>query len=100
MLKLRINKGDWSGKEIDITINERTKSFKLNGYTFTLKESFETSRVTDLKSYDIMSSGWNAPIGQVWKWDDEKTWAAGDWSIQRDHENMYIAAAQYLCNVI
>lgn len=91
-----INKGDWSGDEVTITIDVADRSFELMGYTFRLDVA------TEFDGYVIASDEFHADLGIVWLFEGSFT-AMQDFecpNVQRSSTDLFTAAVQYLCNVV
>jgi hypothetical protein len=111
MEQIKINKGDWSGEETALTYDKATGEFTLGhleGYRFRLVLTDDVTDDSDplfnFKSYEIKGDAWpeDHVLGTVYKFDKDARWVAQNAAdtIDRDHENRFVAAAQLLCNII
>jgi hypothetical protein len=94
-MRIKLNKENWSGEEITINVNRKTRSWKQFGYTFTLKPASNAK-------YEIWGSGWSSKVGTVTEELalDRPYFRATAFECSRTHENPFAAAAQLLCNII
>lgn len=94
MRTITFNAGNWSGKEMTITV-KADGSFELYDYTFRLKFRGD-------EAFDIVSPSWSYRLGTGFKNVNDPNWTAGDdgYHMTRTHEDPFVAAAQLLCNII
>ena len=94
---IKCNKGNWSGKEITVNVNQKTKSFKLYDHKFIIEEH-ETS-TKQFPTFRIVSPNWSNPLATGCQFTDGLYgFFSGD--ISRENKNMYVAAVQLLNNII
>jgi len=100
---LMVNKSDWSGEQIKITINRKSKTVKIHEpYNLILK-------FKRIKGLDEDDEGYQV----LWKYEGDKSWNTlafaffykGYWTVHseeltREDKNMYVAAVQVACNII
>jgi hypothetical protein len=109
-MRMEINKADWSGETIKISVNLEKREFSLYGYRFklVLKDESKCAPWT-WTTYNIMGDNWEHPLGVVVQEDDEvkQTQTIEAWhgkisesNLSRTGSNIYEAAVKMLCNVI
>jgi len=100
---MTVNKGNWSGEEVKITINRKQKTVYIHDLDMYLKFKRKFDEFYD-DVYDVF-----------WRFKDEKEYNSlgmavkmtRSWQVtcdctdlSRSHPNMYVAAVQLACNVI
>lgn len=90
--KIHFNKENWTGESMTIEYDEDTKSFELNGYTWTLIEH-DLPDISE-KMYDVTCPEWDEPLFRVYQ--EGKEWLAINMGYTRQHSHPAVAAAQMI----
>lgn len=96
-MKIKTNKGNWSGEEVEIDVNEENKTF--NYYDYQVK--LIPAHIPDVcyEGYDIIVD--NIRIGCVGRFTDlgsKYTAITNDY--YREDENLYVAVVKLLSNIM
>lgn len=99
-MRLTLNKENWSGEQITINVNQKTRSWSQFGYRFELRLKEDSDSCT---RYEIWGDGWDFALGTVTRYfyiEDTFDASTHSGDCIRTHENPFAAAAQLLCNII
>ena len=98
---LTINRGNWSGKSMDITIDRTNSTFTIAHYGDEAFALVEKSAVDDFRAYTITISGQPTDL-TVGAFADDDLWMASDYlcGIVREHKDPFVAAALLIASVL
>jgi len=97
MTKLTIPTADWSGDMMDIKINEAKSTVTVNGNV--LKLVLKSERVSDHRVMELCEV-YFADMQLCTGYFDSGYWYLDAGDVERDHKNVYAAAAQMAQNLI
>jgi hypothetical protein len=96
-MKIKTNKGNWSGEEIEIDVNEENKTFNYYDYKVKLIDD----HIPDIayEGYKIVAD--NDIIGSVGRFTDlGSEYIAISNDYYREDENLYVAVVKLLSNIM
>jgi hypothetical protein len=93
--KMVINKGNWSGEEVEITVTLLNQSKRLTAYKLEFENEVYFLNVRGDGATVISDYGNPTVSGFLYK----GIWTIGNTTLQRDSSSPIIAAVQSLCNL-
>jgi hypothetical protein len=91
------NKGDWSGEEATIVVNNN--EFEFYGYNFKLIEDNWDFDGEDMTDYEVHGEGWDEALFKIRK-DLDGGYYCMTCGLHRTHKNPFILAAIMAANTI
>lgn len=101
-MDIKINRGDWTGKDSEIRINKSKNTVFIPELDETLKLKFESIKdpVGELICTDVIVYWDNSELCRGQKFSNEKVWHLYGTGVERESENVYEVAAQMAFNLI
>ena len=95
-----INKSNWSGEQVKVTINRKKKTALIH-QPYMIEIKLQKHKTIE----DIYDVYWRYHDSKEWNYlatayPHENYWDVASEELSRQHENVYAAAAQVVCNVI
>jgi len=101
MEQLRISRSDWSGGELNLTVNRKKMEWEQSDYKFKLVSVDLDSEIADeMEVLNLVGSEWEKPLFSLTRFAGNKDWIAASGDIVREGTDPIAVACQMICNLV